>query len=53
MKLGFGNNIKTKRQKVRPGAEFITHEDLVKRKMEENIKNFKKEPKTLIENKKS
>lgn len=48
MKVKAGNNTKLKRHKVGPGAEIITHDDVLKRKMEENIiKNIKKEPKEI------
>lgn len=39
MKIKTGNNAKPKRHKVGPGAEIITHDEVVKRKTaEEKIK---------------
>ncbi|CAG4947272.1 unnamed protein product [Parnassius apollo] len=46
MQVKAGANEKFKRQKIAPGAEVITHDDVVKCKMEEKIKNIKKEPQT-------
>ncbi|KAL0829661.1 hypothetical protein ABMA28_003167 [Loxostege sticticalis] len=46
MKIKPGNNETVKRRKMAPGAEVITHEDVLKRKMEEKLKNIKKETQT-------
>lgn len=44
MRVKAGSNVQTKRRKIAPGAEVITHEDVIKSKIQEKIKNIKKEP---------